>query len=147
MSKYQWQGEPVQVEFGYVNQKENLDKPLYWYNYECAMNKVGAEWKHKFALIPACKVTSSNGSMFLLANMSGIGVHKLLNGGWPNYAHFSLDGEFHQSDERMWAIKSFNEDEYSERESKRRNWQKIHCPVEFERSEKLREAFKTMHRP
>lgn len=139
MSKYQWQGTPARVQFGYVHQEENTDKPLYWYNYECSLERIGAEFNKRFALIPAIKVTQGNQS-FVISNYAGLGVHKLLNGGWPNYAHASLDGKFHESEERHWRILSFNEDEYAERESERNNWFAKEFPEEFKKLQALKQA-------
>jgi len=136
---YKWQGEPVEVKFGYVTVKENLEKPLYWYNYECNMNKVGAEWKHKFALIPAVKVIHDNGS-FLLSNQAGLAVHKLINGGWPNYTHASLDGEFKEYDAPEFAPKKFDEEEYCKIESDRNKWFAKTYPEEWKKLQALTDA-------
>lgn len=148
---YQWQGEKVSVRFGYVFQEENVDKTLYWYNFECCnkekvdgsfepTHQVGANGLH-YALIPAIEVESKTGYKFLLANHYGIGVSKLLKGGWPNHSHFSLDGNFKETRSPLWAIKSFDLEGYEAHESQRRNWQKRTYPEQFERMEILRNSF------
>lgn len=153
MEKYKWQGEPVKVLFGYVKQLANTDKPLYWYNFEC-INKENAYGEfipdhmvtmkgENLALIPAVKVIHSAGS-FLLANHFGIGVNKLLKGGWPNMPHYSLDGEFKESSERHFKFVSFDEDGYCDHEAKRRSWQKKNYPIEFQKMEDFKAAFKTI---
>ncbi len=146
--KYQWQGEPVTVKFGYVLQQENKEKPMYWYNFECHTKEQingDREIDHMvmnngshFSLIPAIKVTTGSDSEFLLANHFGIGVRKLLKGGWPNHAHFSLNGEFKESAAPYFKIASFDLDGYEKHESDRRSWQKKEYPEQFEKLEALR---------
>lgn len=134
-SKYQWQGQPVKVEFGYCYVNENIEKPLYWYNYECSREM------DKRALIGAVRITTEQGK-FCLSNHFGIAVHKLINGGWPGYAHFSLDGETFEEwpdrEKSMMEVRKFDLEGYEEHEAKRRTWQKKNYPEEFERSEALR---------
>lgn len=150
MSKYKWQGENVDVVFGYVKQIANIEKPMYWYNFEC-MNKENSYGDfvpdhmvtikgENLALIPAINVVHDDGS-FLLANHFGIGVNKLLKGGWPNMPHYSLDGEFNESKERYFKFLSFDEEKYSEYETKRKKWQKKTYPLEFQKMEDLKNAF------
>lgn len=145
---YKWQGEPVNVLFGYVVQYENTGKPMYWYNFECLTSEklngnrepdhfVMSDGKH-VAIIPAIKVISQSGYEFLLANHFGIGVAKLLKGGWPNHCHFSLEGKFEESNEPYNKITSFDLEGYEKHESDRRNWQKKEYPEQFERLEALR---------
>lgn len=151
MKKYQWQGEPVKVKFGYVVQQENSEKPMYWYNFEC-YNKQELDGSFKddhfvkdngkhFSLISAIQVESNAGYKFLLANHYGIGVAKLLKGGWPNHTHFSLDGEFTESKAPYFAFKVFDLDGYEKHESARRNWQRKTYPIEFDRMEQFRKGF------
>jgi len=147
---YQWQGEPVETRFGYVLQQENKEKPMYWYNFECFnKQKIDDSFEpdhfvrdngNHFSLISAIEVTQ-HGQTFLLANHCGIGVHKLLNGGWPNYAHFSLSGKFEEDPAPYFAIKKFNLEEYESHESERRKWQKKEYPEQFEKMERLRNSF------
>jgi|GEM_PF-3125348 hypothetical protein len=151
MKKYQWQGDPVSVRFGYVNQQENSEKPLYWYNFECyTKEEIDGSFKddhfvksngNHFSLIPAIEVTTKQGNKFLIANHYGIGVSKLLKGGWPNHTHFSLNGTFEESGARYFAFKSFDLDAFERHESERRNWQKITYPIEFEKMEQFRNSF------
>jgi hypothetical protein len=154
-NNYEWQGKPCDVLFGYVLQEENTEKPLYWYNFECHTKEKPdgsfkpermccANGKH-FAVIPAVQVTQ-DGYSFLLANHYGIGVHKLKNGGWPNYAHFSLNGKFEESSAPYFAFKKFDLEEYERHESERRKWQKKEYPVNFEKLELLRQAGKSLYK-
>lgn len=151
--KYQWQGEPVKVKFGYVLQEEAVEKPMYRYNFECYTKEeidgifkvdhfVQSNGKH-FSLIPAIEVESNTGYKFKLANHYGIGITKLLKGGWPNHAHFSLDGSFKESNAHYFAFKKFDLEGYENHESERRSWQKKNYPVEFERMEQLCAGFKS----
>lgn len=139
-NKYKWHGEPVIATFGSVLTKPNIEKPLWWYNYECAISK------NSMALLPAIRVETKSGEVFVIANHFGIGVHKLLNGGWPNYQHFGLDTDkFTEADgqiDRYLFIKSFDEEEFSKHESERDKWQKENYPKEYEAAEALRAAFK-----
>ena len=89
--KYKWQGEPVKVTFGNCIVIENKEKPLWWWNYECNEGSASLDGK---AVIPSLKIKTKEGNEFMIANHFGIGIHKLLNGGWPSHAHFSVDGEF-----------------------------------------------------
>lgn len=151
MSKYQWQGEPVKIELGQVILKENKDKPLYWYNFECNMRlNLNNEYEYhhssnnyKIGICDAVKIIHSNGE-FIIANHFGIGIHKLLNGGWPNYQHFSLDGKFEAT---SWKenihLKKFDELGFSKHEAARRKWQKENYPEEFEKMENLKSAMRT----
>lgn len=151
MSAYQWQGTPCLVRFGYVTQQENTEKPLYWYNFECNTHEqldgsfapehmVFSNGRH-FACIPAIEVTQGK-SIFLLANHYGIGVSKLIKGGWPYHTHFSLDGEFKEDDAPYYAYKEFDLEEYERHESARKDWQRKVYPKEFSDMEKFRESIR-----
>lgn len=138
MSKYQWQGQPVKVD--HVNIYISKSKePLYWYNYEVEIQQDIAS---DHAIIPAIRVKHPQ-STFYIANHFGIGIHKLKNGGWPNYNHFSFRKQdikqvFEQSGDYVYNRKSFDLVGYEEYESKRKRWQKENFPEEFERIESLR---------
>ena len=133
MGKYKWQGEPIKTEFGYCTVEQNKGKPLWWYNYECSFFP-----GYGTAVIPAIKVTIKEYS-FCLANHFGIGHHKLINGGWPGFAHFSFpDNCFKRSNEPAFNIQSFDINGYEEHEKLRRKWEKENFPVEFEKNERLR---------
>lgn len=134
-NKYQWQGENIKVEFGYCHVKENTDKPLWWYNYECNMD--GEFGK---TLIDCIRITTSYGKPFIISNHCGIGVHKLMNGGWPNYAHFSLDGKFTESHWEM-VIRKFDLNGYEQHESNRGKWQEKNFPEEYKQKKSLRASF------
>lgn len=147
-ANYQWQGEPVSVRFGFVNQQENSEKPMYWYNFEC-YNKEEIDGSFKddhfvknngkhFSLIPAIEVKSQDGYTFILANHYGIGISKLLKGGWPNHTHFSLDGDFNEDNAPYFAFKEFDLEGYEKHESERNKWQKKNYPAEFEKMQRLR---------
>lgn len=151
-ANYQWHGKPVKVRFGYVEQRENTEKPLYWYNFECQNEKqldgtfipdrMASGDGRKFALIPAIEVTQ-DGQTWLIANHYGIGVNKLLKGGWPNSTHFSLAGDFKEDAAPYFKITEFDLEGYEHHESYRRKWQKENYPAEFEQMERLRISFKT----
>ena len=128
-SIYKWQGEPVEVEFGYVKLKPMVDKPLFWYNYELSIDK-----EHKF---PALRIQTKNSeSPFTIANHFGIGVVKLENGGWPDRTHYSFSGgEFVETPE--FAFKEFREMEYLQHEGDRDEWQKNVFPEAYSDREKL----------
>jgi hypothetical protein len=134
---YKWQGEKVKVKFGYCRVEENHGKPLWWYNYEC--------YPDGDAIIPAVVVTDKMGYRFMIANHFGIGINKLLKGGWPDQTHFSfdgifiVDGSFIEHNHPMF--KEFDLDGFEEHEKKRREWQKLHYPEEYEQSEKLKQLF------
>lgn len=145
--KYLWQGEPVSVKYGYVVQCENKEKVMFWYNFECNTKQPLNGYREPdhmvmdngdhFSLIPAIEVTYQD-QTFTLANHYGIGISKLLKGGWPNHAHFSLMGEFKESNEPWFKITSFDLEGYEKHESDRRNWQKKEYPEQFEKMEALR---------
>lgn len=137
-SKYQWQGEPVKVRFGYVTVVNREDKPLYWYNYEC-----NTDGNYGEADIPAIEVTYHD-QVFFIANHFGIGAHKLKHGGWPNYMHFSLFGHFKEETipELLNGKRQLNEEKFAEHESNRRKWQKYNFPEEFEKNEHLKESMR-----
>lgn len=132
MGRYKWQGEPCAYEFGYVAVTYNEEKPLYWYNYEVYLGKGRA-------IIPAIRVTYGE-EVFVISNHHGIGAHKLRNGGWPNYRHFSLPGDTFKASASIVEIhdKKLQLEDFEAQEANRRAWQKKEYPVEFERLEKLR---------
>jgi hypothetical protein len=128
--KYQWQGEKIKVRFGNCIVTEKKDRPLYWWNYECH-----PEGK---ACIPAIEITTQHGNTFMIANHFGIGVHKLINGGWPNYTHFSLEGKFSTKPQLKYS--EFDLDGYSHYEADREIWQAINYPEEYRKMKAIREA-------
>jgi len=128
MSKYQWQGEPVKVEHGYCMVKTNKDKPLWWYNYECRKNGSAA--------IFALKVTTKDGYSFIISNEYGIGSHKLKNGGWPSYRHFSLDGTFHTNMKSKQT--TLDLEGFQQHEAEREKWFKENYPIEYEEIDALK---------
>ena len=130
MGKYQWQGENIKIKFGNCIVEENKEKPLYWYNYECSLQHDGK------ACIPAIQITTKEGQVFVIANHFGIGVHKLINGGWPNYTHFSLNGKFSTNPQLRYG--EFDLDNYSVYEAEREKWQKKTSPEEYKKILALR---------
>lgn len=154
-SKYFWQGEPVLVDFGAVYIEENIEKPLFWYNYECNWDvnlnkpKYGEQ---KGAMIPAIKIYSFQGDeLLIISNHFGVGANKLLKGGWPNHTHFSFsDNVKFESRENLpsytlqkaFKITEFDEEGYSKYEEGRKKWQKENFPEEFEKLERLKKAFR-----
>lgn len=132
---YQWQGEPVKVEFGYSTVKTVQEKPLWWYNYETSLTH------EDIAVIPAVRVTAY-GEPFILSNHNGIAVNKLSKGGWPNMPHFSLPSDsFKECSDEWCNLNEFDELEYSQHESERNKWQKKNFPEEYEKLQSLRRSF------
>lgn len=129
-TNYQWQGELIKVKFGNCVVKVNKDKPLWWYNYDCSLTHEDS------ACIEAIKITTKDGYTFMIANHFGIGIHKVSNGGWPNYGHSSLDGEF--STKPQCRLVDFDLEGYEQYQQGRRAWQKENYPEEFANSERLR---------
>lgn len=130
MRKYFWHGEPVKVTFGYCHVKENVEKPMWWYNYEvlgiCE------------PVIHAIKI--DNGvHEWVISNHFGIGVNKLKKGGWPDTTHFSLPIEKFSPDP-IGAIRYFDELGFAEHEANRRKWQKERFPDLYEKMETLRRS-------
>jgi len=143
---YEWQGQPIKTEFGYCIVTENKDKPMYWYNYECNWddyhNKERRSSGDKRAIIPAIKITYED-QVFCIANHFGIGVHKLINGGWPSHRHYSLpvdgfDSVIPKGEKIIFCLKQFDLEGFEAHESERKKWQKRTHPIEFEKSEAMR---------
>lgn len=138
-NNYQWQGENVKVTFGYCQVKENLEKPLYWYNYECNWDFYYNKPKrgmYKSALIPAVKVKYED-QEFVISNHFGIGYRKLIKGGWPNHNHFSLpiDGfvsNLSKDEYINYCIRKFDLESYEQHESNRNKWKLKNYPKELE---------------
>ena len=126
--KYFWQGEPVKTEFGYCTVHENKDKPLWWYNYYCK--------EDGYAHLEAVRITTKSGETFCISNIHGYGVHKLINGGWPNYGHAGLPDEGFEMYKTRYP-KEFDHEAWSKEEGDRHKWQEVNFPKEFERSENL----------
>lgn len=151
MAKYKWQGEPVKVEFGYCEVTENKEKPLFWYNFECNWdthtdNQIRSANPVKSAIVPAIKVTYQDRE-FCIANHFAIGAHKLKNGGWPNYTHFSLPKEtfskaVYKTEGLVFCLRRFDLEGYEKHEAKRRKWQKANFPQEFEKIATLKQHLK-----
>lgn len=144
MVKFEWQGEPVKIEFGHCKVTKDEKHNLYWYNYDCDITN-----GHETAFIDAVKVTTRNGEEFCISNQNAYGVHKLRNGGWPNCGHASLPLEGFETNEPMgWKMRSWFENKefdlvgYEKQESDRRNWQKKNFPIEFEKSDKIVRAMR-----
>lgn len=139
-NKYFWHGESVKTRFGYCSVKEDVERPLFWYNYECLSDR--GTIAH--ALIPAIEVLTNCNQRFVIANHYGIGAYKLKKGGWPDCTHFSLPADtFQESNEPAFIIRHFNEEEFAKHEAERRRWQKKMYPEEFEKSEVLRRMIKS----
>ena len=132
---YRWQGEPVKVEFGYCRTEYNKEKPLWWSNFEC--------YPDTMAAIEAIRITDKRGYSFMISNQFGIGVNKLLKGGWPDQRHYSLYGEFDKY--RTPHCKEFDEESFVIYEQMRRKWQKTFFPEEFKEMEALKNAMKRFH--
>ena len=132
--KYFWQGEPVKITFGLCKVKRNFEKPLYWYNYECM--SLG---KFEYALIEAILIETNDGDKFCIANHFGIGAHKLKNGGWPNFRHFSIDVDdfFEFQSMEFPAIRELKEKDFSEHEKNRSKWFEKNYPEEWSKKQEL----------
>lgn len=135
MNNYAWHGKPVKTQFGFCTVFTNKGKPLWWYNYECSERLADG-----MSIVPAIKVTVESGYSFCLGNHFGIAHHQLINGGWPGYAQFGLpiDG-FEESKKAEYNLRQFDLIGYEEHEARRRKWQFDNFPVEFEKSERLRQ--------
>ena len=133
-ANYQWHGESVRVRFGNCIVKENKEKPLYWYNYEC--------YPEGKACIPVIEVTTKGGQVFMISNHFGIGVYKLLKGGWPDTSHFSVEGEF--STKPQLKITEFDPEGYAAYEAEREKWQAENYPEEYEKVSHLRNMGRKM---
>ncbi|MCG9971021.1 hypothetical protein [Christiangramia crocea] len=139
MKKYEWQGVPVKIDHVNIYVKESKKSPLYWYNYEVATQQ---DIAGDYAIVPALRVKHPE-SVFYIANHFGIGIHKLINGGWPNYNHFSFHKDdiknvFEESGDYVWNRKNFDLIGYQEYEAERRKWQKKNFPKEVEEMDALR---------
>jgi len=136
MKQYEWQGEPVKVEFGAAAFSRNEEKPLYWYNYECRKSGTG--------VIDAVRITTKSGQTFIIANHFGIGVHKLLRGGWPNLGHSSIpdDCHFEGGKNKTGFLTEFDEEGYAAYESKREKWMEENFAdhPDWIKTKKLKEA-------
>lgn len=149
-NNYMWQGKPCKVSFGFCIVRENIEKPLYWYNFECNFDTYLQKPIHdtiKEGILIAIKVTQDDYS-FCIANHYGIGIHKLINGGWPNYRHFSAPIESFKeasSKEESYAyrITKFDLEGFELYESQRTNWFKRNHPEEYQKLEMLKKSFKT----
>lgn len=135
MSNYKWQGEPVEVEFGYCVVFENKENPMYWYNYLVAISPESCS-DGKFATIPAIKVITDHYE-FVIANHHAYGIHKLELGGWPNHGHSSLPiDSFTKSDN--FKFTEFDSKGFSNFDKSKDNWFAKNHPEEFKRMEDLR---------
>ena len=130
---YKWHGEDVKVKFGFCIAKQNKEKHLYWYNYECLSNN------GELNFIPSIQITSKDGKVWTIANHFGIGVYKLEMGGWPNCTHFSLENEWFSNNWNM-TIRKFDLDGYSEYESNRDKWRKENYTKEYNELEAFRKS-------
>lgn len=144
-----WQGEPIIARFGFSIVKENKDKPMWWYNFECNVHQnsydeyIPSYGMMGIAAIPAIEVTQHE-QTFVIANHFGIGWHKLINGGSPTYSHFSItDGKFSQDNGKEWVFKEFDEEGFVKHESERSKWQKENFPEEWQNVQALKSAMRS----
>lgn len=121
-TQYQWHGEPVSVEFGFCMVTKNEEKPMYWYNYLVSISPEG-----KFATIPAIKITTKDGYSFCIANHHAYGIHKLIEGGWPNHGHSSLPLESFTED-NGWKFTEFDEKGLIAFQKAQDKWQEKNFP-------------------
>ena len=125
-----WQGEPVNVYFGSCTVSADKGKPLMWYNFECLQFSMDGFYNFPAILIEYGK------EHFVLANHFGVGIAKLLAGGWPEHRHFSLPTDkFKQNDD--YIITEFKRDDFEEHELDRKAWQKENYPEEYAKLQQL----------
>lgn len=123
--KYFWQGEPVKTEFWLCIVFLVKEKPLWWYNYECAMSSGLSS-----AVVPVIKVIHETGD-FLIANHFGIGAHKLKAGGWPSHKHSSVNGDLVPYEKYQRAPIKLDLEGYEAHEEDRTLWQRKNFPEEM----------------
>ena len=142
---YKWHGEPVDVEFGFCKIFRNDEKKMWWYNFECHLADVDLTKKGEVcrgeADIPAIKVTPRKGDFFVLGNHFGIGIKKLVAGGWPDHQHFSLPCFTFQADPEF-RIEVFDQKSFDDHEKARREFQAKHAPAEFAKMEAMEKAMR-----
>lgn len=125
-SNYQWQGETVEVEFGFCVVKTNKELPMFWYNYEC--RETGMH------LCEAIRITSNYGSSFTISNRFGYGITKLKKGGWPDHGHSSLPEEtFEKSNLDCYRLTDFDLERWEERNIAADKWFQYNHPYEFKK--------------
>lgn len=128
---YKWHGEPVTVKFGYFMPQTVKEKPLFWYNFEA---DTAPETP-----IPAVRVTTKSNESFVISNHCGIGVKKLMGGGWPDQQSFHVPKEwFVPDDGERFTIVEFDGAMLAVQENRRRAWQERMHPDEFRQMEALR---------
>ena len=131
MQQYKWQGEVVQITFGYSEVNYNEKRALWWSNYECSKQQ------DKIAIIPSVRVMYRDKS-FVIANHFGVAVQKLTQGGWPQYTHFSLsDAPFTSTQNSVYNIKKFDEKKYAVHEQARSKWQQKNFPQQYNQMQQL----------
>lgn len=141
-SKYQWQGEPVEVEFGYASVELQKDKAFYWSNYECSISSISGR-----AVIPAVRVIPFKSDKepnepFLIANHFGIGVVKLRSGGWPDMPHHSFPAGTHFEEGKEGRITHFKVLDYNAHEDKRDEYRRQLNPKMYEQMKAVAEGIK-----
>lgn len=140
--EFQWNGEKVKdVKFGYVVQEPNEKQPMYWYNWEVAKQFENGISSGKFATIPAVQITTQTGKPFCIANIAGMGVRKMENGGmwYSQPGHFSLDGNFTEYEEL--AIYEYNHLDYVVYQAGLDKWQKENYPEDYAKLEAIKNAY------
>ena len=132
--KYYWQGESVKIKFILAQVAPDLKNPIYWFNYECALSE------NSTAKIPCVQVFYRD-EPFIIANHFGIGVHKMINGGWPNFPHHSIgDNEPFEPDENPILV--FDKMGYKRHEESRDEWREKNYPAEYKRLSFLKSLLK-----
>lgn len=119
----QWQGEPIDVQFGFMGLSKNIDNALYWYNYNCDRNA-------GYTVVAAIRIKQNN-HVWYICNDYNQGVNKLRNGGWPNYGHRSLPNDDYvftrinnKEDIATILNTEFDEAGYAHEQSEREKWMK-----------------------
>ena len=89
MKNYQWHGEPVQVQFGYSEIPKDEKNIYYWHNYYCEEGSPFKLFGKDTCKIRSVRVMYADQS-FVISNIHGEAIHKLIDGGFPNTPHRSI---------------------------------------------------------
>jgi hypothetical protein len=126
--KLQWQGQDVEVKYGYCDVVTNTEKPLYWYNYHCRNNGK--------ARLNAIKVITKEGNEFVIYNRHGIGWFKLSKGGWPNEGHASLPTETFVED-NLYKVTEYYQEAFRNEAAMREKWLEEKYPLDYKKMQSL----------
>ena len=138
-----WQGEKIKATPVIVAVRQNVEKPLCWYNYEVHKYITENSYATDRALLEGILIEYKD-QKFCISNHLGVGINKLRKGGWPNHAHYSLPIENIVEDSYPISIStSFNLDDFLDHEAQRTKWMKDNFPIEYEKHRALIKSLKT----